>query len=46
MATSYYKLDIEVRESVGKKSTKAIRREMARSQVHYILKEMNLRVLP
>ncbi len=27
MATSYYKLDIESRESVGKKSTKAIRRE-------------------
>ena len=27
MATSYYKLDIENRESVGKKSTKAIRRE-------------------
>ena len=26
MATSYYKLDIETRESVGKKSTKAIRR--------------------
>ena len=26
MATSYYKLDIEIRESVGKKSTKAIRR--------------------
>ena len=25
MATSYYKLDIESRESVGKKSTKAIR---------------------
>ena len=24
MATSYYKLDIEIRESVGKKSTKAI----------------------
>ena len=27
MATSYYKLDIETRESVGKKSTKAIRRD-------------------
>ena len=27
MATSYYKLDIESRESVGKKSTKTIRRE-------------------
>ena len=27
MATSYYKLDIEIRESVGKKSTKAIRRD-------------------
>jgi len=27
MGTSYYKLDIEGRESVGKKSTKAIRRE-------------------
>ena len=27
MATAYYKLDIESRESVGKKSTKAIRRE-------------------
>ena len=27
MATSYYKLDIESRDSVGKKSTKAIRRE-------------------
>ena len=27
MATSYYKLDIETRESVGKKSTKAMRRE-------------------
>ena len=27
MATSYYKLDIEPRESVGKKSTKAIRRD-------------------
>ena len=27
MATSYYKLDIKTRESVGKKSTKAIRRE-------------------
>ena len=24
MATSYYKLDIETRESVGKKSTKAM----------------------
>ena len=44
MATSYYKLDIEIRESVGKKSTKAIRRD-GKSQVHYILKEMNLRVL-
>jgi len=27
MATSYYKLDIETRKSVGKKSTKAIRRD-------------------
>ena len=27
MATSYYKLDIESRESVGKKSTKSVRRE-------------------
>jgi len=27
MATSYYKLDIETRESVGKKSTKEIRRD-------------------
>ena len=27
MATSYYKLDIETRESIGKKSTKAIRRD-------------------
>ena len=27
MATSYYKLDIEIRESVGKKSTKAIRKD-------------------
>ena len=27
MATSYYKLDIKTRESVGKKSTKAIRRD-------------------
>tara|TARA_B100001559_G_C16341852_1_gene548406 strand:+ start:89 stop:760 length:672 start_codon:yes stop_codon:yes gene_type:complete len=27
MATSYYKLDIETRESVGKKSTKALRRD-------------------
>ena len=27
MATSYYKLDIEIRESVGKKSTKSIRRK-------------------
>ena len=27
MATSYYKLDIETRESVGKKATKAIRRD-------------------
>ena len=27
MSTSYYKLDIETRESVGKKSTKAIRRD-------------------
>ena len=27
MATSYYKLDIESRESVGKRATKAIRRE-------------------
>ena len=27
MATSYYKLDIETRESVGKKSTKAIRKD-------------------
>ena len=27
MATSYYKLDIETRESVGKKSTKAMRRD-------------------
>ena len=27
MATSYYNLDIETRESVGKKSTKAIRRD-------------------
>ena len=27
MATSYYKLDIESRESVGKKSTKSIRKE-------------------
>ena len=27
MAASYYKLDIETRESVGKKSTKAIRRD-------------------
>ena len=27
MATSYYKLDIEIRESVGKKSTKSIRRQ-------------------
>jgi large subunit ribosomal protein L25 len=27
MATSYYKLDIESRESVGKKSTKAVRRD-------------------
>ena len=27
MATSYYKLDIEIRESVGKKATKATRRD-------------------
>ena len=27
MATSYYKLDIESRESVGKKSTKSVRRD-------------------
>ena len=44
MATSYYKLDIEIRESVGKNQQRQSE-EMVKSQVHYTLKEMNLRVL-
>ena len=44
MATSYYKLDIETRESVGKNQQKQSE-EMARFLVHYILKETNQRVL-
>ena len=45
MATSYYKLDIEIENLLVKNQQKQSE-EMARSQVHYILKEMNLRVLP